>query len=81
MAQVIRQKYCRDCEKATKVSKVQTNHVLHLLLTIFTGGCWLVIWILVGLINAHRPYTCDTCGHKISAFKRAPKTAQDDRVR
>ena len=30
----------------------RTSHVLHLILTIFTGGLWAIIWILCGLSNA-----------------------------
>lgn len=30
----------------------KTNHVLHLLLTIITGGLWIIVWILVSISNA-----------------------------
>ena len=29
----------------------KTNHILHLLLSIFTGGLWLIIWLLVSASN------------------------------
>ena len=32
--------------------KKQTSHVLHLLLSVLTGGLWLVIWLLCGIANA-----------------------------
>lgn len=28
------------------------NHVLHLLLTIFTGGLWLPVWIILALAKS-----------------------------
>lgn len=32
--------------------KKKTNHILHLILSIVTGGLWLVIWLLVGMSNS-----------------------------
>ena len=29
----------------------KTNHILHLILTILTGGIWLIVWILVVFNN------------------------------
>jgi hypothetical protein len=31
-----------------------TNHVLHLLLTLFTCGAWGLVWIIVAAANANR---------------------------
>ena len=28
-----------------------TSHILHLILTIVTGGFWIIIWILCALLN------------------------------
>lgn len=33
-------------------SNAKTNHVLHLLLTIFTAGVWVIPWILIAASNA-----------------------------
>jgi len=32
--------------------KKKTNHILHLILSIITGGLWIVIWLLVGISNS-----------------------------
>ena len=32
--------------------KKKTSHVLHLLLSVLTGGVWLVIWALCSIANA-----------------------------
>ena len=32
--------------------KKKTSHVLHLLLSVITGGLWLVIWALCSIANA-----------------------------
>lgn len=31
-----------------------TNHVLHLLLTVFTGGLWLPVWLVLAIKNRRR---------------------------
>ena len=28
------------------------NHVLHLILSIFTGGLWLIVWLFIGLFHS-----------------------------
>jgi hypothetical protein len=41
-----------DAQVALLLSqKKQTNHVLHLLLSIVTGGLWLIVWLLVADSN------------------------------
>jgi hypothetical protein len=35
-----------------KRDRLKTNHILHLLLSILTGGLWLVIWVAVSLSNS-----------------------------
>ncbi len=32
----------------------KTNHVLHLLLSVFTGGLWIPVWILTAITNQQR---------------------------
>jgi len=32
----------------------QTNHVLHLLLTVFTCGLWAPMWLIVTIVNSYR---------------------------
>ncbi len=42
------------------------NHRLHLLLTVFTVGFWIPVWVLVSLFQA-KPQ-CMTCGEKPGRF-------------
>lgn len=35
-----------------KYNSYRTNHILHLILSILTGGLWVVIWILCGISNS-----------------------------
>ena len=34
----------------------RTNHLLHLFLTLITGGGWLIIWLLCGAVTMHQKY-------------------------
>ena len=44
-----------DAEIAILLSqKKQTNHILHLLLSVVTGGLWLIVWFLVAMDNGSR---------------------------
>ncbi len=37
-----------------ELQNYQTNHVLHLLMTIFTGGLWFIVWALVSHSNSSK---------------------------
>jgi hypothetical protein len=56
------------------------NHVLHLLLTVCTGGLWVVVWILVSAFGgeASRTLTVDEHG---SVRGRAERTVTTGRLR
>jgi hypothetical protein len=53
----IKQGKCKECGKV-KVEINTTNHLLHFFLSIFTGGLWLIIWLLLGLTSDVRCYKC-----------------------
>ena len=40
--------------------KDATNHILHLLLSVVTGGVWLVVWLLIWL--KPKRSQCTVCG-------------------
>jgi hypothetical protein len=58
--QQIDQRYCIDCDKRVRVTRTGPNHLLHLILTVFTGGLWVFVWVFTGLKGS--PYRCDICG-------------------
>jgi len=39
--------------KVLKANPPKINHILHLLLSVFTGGIWLIVWILIGFLNTN----------------------------
>lgn len=34
--------------------KPKTSHVLHLILSIVTGGLWVIVWLIIAMINQQR---------------------------
>jgi uncharacterized membrane protein len=32
-------------------SKHDTNHILHLVLSVITFGWWIIVWVLIAIIN------------------------------
>jgi hypothetical protein len=56
--------YCQTCEKQVLIKRKGTNHLLHLLLTLLTGGFWIIVWILCAIkVDVWR---CSQCGEKAS---------------
>jgi hypothetical protein len=55
--------YCADCKKQTLhiYTEYHCNHILHLLLSLFTGGLWILIWILMAIPESDDP-ACTFCG-------------------
>ena len=56
--------YCDNCSKDVLIRSSTPNHILHLLLSIVTGGLWLIVWLL--LIVKVKEWRCTNCGHIVS---------------
>jgi hypothetical protein len=54
--------YCHVCQRQSLFQKPRINHVLHLILSIVTLGLWLIVWLILGIINASKSPRCTTCG-------------------
>ncbi len=54
--------YCQMCGRQSYFTKPRVNHVLHLILSIVTLGAWLVVWAVLGALNASKASRCTTCG-------------------
>lgn len=63
------QAFCNRCQKSTLHQRnvTETNHVLHLLLTLFCCSMWLPIWLLIAIVNSleNPPYLCTQCGQTV----------------
>jgi hypothetical protein len=55
------QKYCSDCKADVLAQRKGVNHILHLLLTIVTGGLWIIIWLVV-MLASFGGWRCSKCG-------------------
>ncbi len=52
-------KYCGKCDKKTLNIQEVPNYLLHIVLSIITGGIWLIYWVL--FISKKDPQ-CTACG-------------------
>jgi len=58
-------KFCKYCNRQVLARKKGINHILHLLLTIFTSGIWIIAWILCVAENNNDNWRCGICGQEI----------------
>jgi len=57
---------CSKCGRRTMHVARKPNHILHLLLTVFTAGIWLIPWLLLSL--GQKPAQCTECGKRRGPF-------------
>jgi len=68
------QRYCPSCARNVLARRRGTNHVLHLLLTMFTMGLWLLVWM--GQSVRFGGWRCSQCGHAKLEGPRALQAKQ-----
>ena len=57
------QVFCKKCNEITPANTKRVNHILHLLLSVFTGGLWLIVWAFLIIFSSNKA-TCIICGKK-----------------
>lgn len=56
-------KKCKYCQKNVMAVRPGTNHVLHFLISLFTAGLWIPLWIWFSIkIGGWR---CTQCGRRV----------------
>lgn len=55
----IRNGTCKRCG-IVRIQRPGTNHLMHLVLSVLTGGLWLAIWVLAVMLPSQ--WRCDSCG-------------------
>ncbi len=65
--------YCSNCEKNTLHVQQTPNHILHLLLTLFTICLWAIVWIIIAVTTPKAQ--CTVCGHGRSQHKSFSRTS------
>ena len=68
--------FCSQCKEFSVFEKERINHVLHLLLSVFTG-VWFLVWIALAMSNAAKPYHCRRCGCPSEGFKGLNETCRE----
>ncbi|MBL7223420.1 MAG: hypothetical protein ISS72_06190 [Candidatus Brocadiae bacterium] len=56
----IKSAYCLQCKEVRRFERRGVNHVLHLLLSVFSLGLWVPLWILLALCP--EVFHCMACG-------------------
>lgn len=57
---------CKTCNKPVMARRIGTSVILHVLLTLITGGLWLPIWIIIFIINEIKGgWRCTQCGSRV----------------
>lgn len=69
MGEEMSQKYCSRCEGYVLALRQKPNHILHLLLSIITGGLWLLVWLFVVWGKSTTDWRCAQCGQELSRFQ------------
>ena len=54
--------YCRQCDAPVMITARTPNHLLHLALSVVTGGTWLIVW--GWLLISGKTWRCSVCGAK-----------------
>ena len=78
------QRFCQNCDEIMPCTKKVPNHVLHLLLTLFTGGLWTFIWLPVTLFAMNSKFSCIKCNREIHDKKTAhtsPKYPENSHIK
>lgn len=64
----------RTATSAIMVVGKPTNHILHLLLTVFTCGLWLPLWLLAALDGGERRHTLEIDPFGVAVWDGKPQT-------
>ncbi len=60
--------HCASCRCERVFVRPPTGNLRHLILTLLTGGLWLIVWLAVSIERSIRPWRCEICGwHKPEA--------------
>lgn len=72
--------YCLDCKQPRLFTRQGTNHIIHLLLTLFLCGLWLPIWLLISISDQRNAYYCSQCGYAGSPSDLANPRRTQERI-
>lgn len=59
-----KQRYCPACTRYVRAEKVKQSNLLHLFMTVITGGIWIFVWIMRSFSTDLDSWQCPFCGSK-----------------
>lgn len=57
-------RYCKHCQSVMPATRKSASHVGHIVMTLITGGFWLIIWLLA-IIFCNKDFKCVKCNNSI----------------
>lgn len=54
--------FCTRCTAERTFRRLKVNHRFHLIISIVTGGLWLISWLGVVVARRFQPWYCSICG-------------------
>ena len=67
--------FCQVCQQQRLTTQGSTNNTFHLLMTLLTGGLWLIVWLVRGLGKEATTWRCAICGTPVGGGTTAPAQA------
>lgn len=65
----LNQAFCMHCGQHRLVKAAGVNHILHLLLTVVTGGLWIIPWCILAM--RAKKWRCSECGSLVDLAEEA----------
>jgi hypothetical protein len=57
---------CAYCQRPVLGRREGVNHVLHAIISIFSCGLWLIVWLVLVLSDPSNEYACPNCGGRVT---------------
>ena len=54
--------YCDTCGRETLHAKETFGDFWGVLLTLFTAGLFLIVWVIIKIFETRKPWSCQICG-------------------
>jgi hypothetical protein len=53
--------FCKVCDQKKLIARDGPNHLVHFIMTLLTGGFWVIFWLLAVMTSGH--WYCSSCGN------------------